>query len=214
MIFFPTGIKLSQLEYKCLLFLEADPEQWLLDVLSGKVRRRRDALIREWEPKFFADPKVAEFPTDDVDMSIFIMARSDYKSRLQTDTEALARSATNGGVASIKPPVPRLHNTERYRAKQRHNVVTLFPEGIVLDDIDCACLLAYIDDISDWILGALLGRISKGTKNLINKYHPIMAADSSVKNVTATEEGYITAIFSRSDYKDRSARDAAMVGLG
>jgi hypothetical protein len=78
--------------------------------------------------------------------------------------------------------------------------VTLFPSGLNCSDADANCILAYVQDLDDWVLGAILGRINKGKKNMIRQYLPIIFADPNTPDAPATEEGLIGAIASRPDY--------------
>jgi hypothetical protein len=186
---FKTGIIISNMEYQCLLYVEVDPEQWMRDTLKEKGRLRRDALIKEWRPRLFADPAVTELPADDEGLCALIMARSDYKTRLQKD-------------AALDPPEPPFRNNiARYETADRSGAtVTLFSDGMDITDIDVDCIMAYVQDLDDWILGALLGHINRGKKKMIAKYEPIIRADPSVTTMPATEDGLINMIVARSDY--------------
>jgi hypothetical protein len=189
MIIFPTGIVITDTENKGLLHIVADPEAWLLAATTEKARLRRDALIAEWRPRLFADPAVTELPADDEDLCTLIMARSDYKTRLQRDAD------------QEPPESPYRHNIARHAAIDRSGTtVTLFASGIDLTDTDTNCILAYIQDLSDWVLGALLGQINRGKKQMIAKYEPIIRADPAVTTMPATEDGLINMIAARSDY--------------
>ena len=190
MIIFPTGIAITDAENKGLLHIVADPEAWLLAAITEKARLRRDALINEWRPRLFADASVTELPADDEALCTLIMARSDYKTRLQQD------------AAQDPPESPYRHNIARHAAIDRSGTtVTLFASGIDLTDTDTNCILAYIQDLSDWVLGALLGQINRGKKKMIAKYEPIIRADPSVTTIPATEDGLINMIVARDDYK-------------
>ena len=190
MIIFPTGIVITDTENKGLLHIVADPEAWLLAAITEKARLRREALIAEWRPRLFADPAVTELPADDEDLCTLIMARSDYKTRLQQD------------AAQDPPESPYRHNIARHAAIDRSGTtVTLFASGIDLTDTDTNCILAYIQDLSDWVLGALLGQINRGKKQMIAKYEPIIRADPAVTTMPATEDGLINMIVARDDYK-------------
>ena len=190
MIIFPTGIVITDTENKGLLHIVADPEAWLLAAITEKARLRRDALINEWRPRLFADASVTELPADDEALCTLIMARSDYKTRLQQD------------AAQDPPESPYRHNIARHAAIDRSGTtVTLFASGIDLTDTDTNCILAYIQDLSDWVLGALLGQINRGKKKMIAKYEPIIRADPSVTTIPATEDGLINMIVARDDYK-------------
>jgi len=187
---FTDGIKLTEVEHHCLLYMVANPEQWLLDSITEKVKARRNALINEWRPKLFADPAVTELPADDHALCDLIMARDDYRSRSQRDAEA-------------DPPTdPDLGNIANYQAVNRTGTtVTLFASGIDVLDSDCDCILAYVYSLDNWVLGALMGQINRGKKRMIKEYHPIILADSSVTTMPATENGLIEMIVAREDYK-------------
>ena len=191
MIFFPTGLRITQTEQKALRHVEADPEAWLISAIQEKHTARRSALIAEWRPRLFADESLTELPADDHELCDLIMARDDYKTRLQQDAADPTALPTS------------THNRDRYAAKNRpiESSVILFPTGIEVLEADCACILAYVQDIEEWIYGALLGHINRGSKKMIAKYHPIILADPSVTTMPATEEGLINMIVARDDYK-------------
>ena len=80
------------------------------------------------------------------------------------------------------------------------STVTLFSSGITIPDLSGNCILAYVQNIEEWVYGALLGMINRGKKKMITKYHPIIMADASVATMPATEDGLITMILARADY--------------
>ena len=202
MIIFPTGIAITDTEHKSLLHTVSDPESWLRGAITEKARLRRDALITEWRPRLYADASVTELPASDDEMCALIMARDDYKTRLQQD-------------AAQDPPVPldryataKFEGTSRVGKTVRRPdrvpgdaTVTLFASGIDLSDTDTNCIMAYIQDLEDWVIGALMGQVNRGKKKMIAQYHPIIMADSSVTTMPATEDGLITMILARSDYQ-------------
>ena len=199
---FSDGIRITDSEHKCLLHVVADPETWLLDAITEKSRLRREALINDWRPRLFADPAVTELPTDDHALCDLIMARSDYKTRLQQD-------------AAQDPPVPLYkHATAKFEGTSRVGLtvrrpdrvpsdatVTLFPAGLDLSDIDSGCILAFVQDLDDWVIGALMGQINRGKKKMIQEWKPIILADPDVSTMPATEDGLINMIVARDDYK-------------
>jgi hypothetical protein len=190
MIIFSSGIVLTANENSTLLHIVSDPEAWLMAIITEKARLRRDALIAEWRPRLFADPAVTELPADSEALCVLIMARSDYKTRLQQD------------AAQDPPQSPSRHNIARHAAVDRSgSTVTLFASGINLTDTDTNCILAYIQDLDDWVLGALLGQVNRGKKKMIQQYHPIIMDDPSVTTMPATETGLINMIVARSDYQ-------------
>jgi hypothetical protein len=202
MILFSDGIQITEIEQKCLLHVEMNLEQWLHATISEKARLRRDALINEWRPKLYADASVTELPAADDELCALIMARDDYKTRLQQD-------------AAQDPPVPLYkHATAKFEGTSRVGLtvirpdrvpgdatVTLFAGGLDLSDTDTNCILAYVQDIEDWAIGALMGQVNRGKKQMIAQYHPIIMADASVTTMPATEDGLITMILARSDYQ-------------
>jgi hypothetical protein len=201
-IIFPSGIAITDTEHKSLLHIVSDPEAWLLASVTAKASVRRVALIKEWRPKLFADASVTELPADDEALCTLIMARSDYKTRLQQD------AAADPVIPTVKYNISKFEGTSRVGLTVRRPdrvpgdaTVTLFASGINLTDTDTNCILAYVQDLDDWVIGALMGQINRGKKKMIAQYHPIILADSSVTTMPATEDGLINMIVARSDYQ-------------
>ena len=187
---FSDGIKITEVENHCLLHVVPAPETWLLAAIIEKARLRRNALISEWQPRLFADDSVTELPADDEALCALIMARDDYKTRLQQDV------AIDPSASAVKD------NIAIYAAVDRSgSTVTLFANGIDLADVDVNCIMAYVQDLDDWVIGALMGQINKGKKTMIATYHPIIIADPRVITMPATEAGLINMIVARDDYK-------------
>ena len=163
MLIFPTGIKITDAENKGLRHMVADPEAWLLAAITEKARVRREALINEWRPRLFADASVTELPADDEALCTLIMARSDYKNRLQKD------AAEDPPVPTVKYNIAKFEGTSRAgQTLRRPNrvpgdaTVTLFASGIDLTDTDVNCIMAYVQDLEDWVIGALMGQVNRG----------------------------------------------------
>ena len=189
MIIFNTGIELTANENSCLLHAVSDAEAWLTGVIAEKAERRRDALIEEWRPRLYADASVTELPANSDDLATLILARSDYKTRAQQDAAADPVIATN------------TTQKDKYDAVSRSgSTVTLFSSGITIADLSGNCILAYVQNLEEWVYGALLGMINRGKKKMIAKYHPIIMDDDSVTTMPGTEDGLITMILARSDY--------------
>ena len=190
MILFPTGIKLTTNEMSSLQHVASDYETWLTAAITEKARLRRDALIQEWRPILYADSSVTELPADKHQLCALIMARDDYNTRLQQD-------------AAQDPPVPTSKtSTVIYAGTTREgSTVTLFADGLNLADVAANCVLAYIQNLEEWVIGALMGQVNRGKKKMISKYHPIIVDDPSVTVMPATEDGLITMILARSDYQ-------------
>jgi len=203
MIIFPTGIAITDTEHKSILHVVVDPEAWLLAAITEKVRLRRDALIKEWQPKLFNDESVTELPADAHALCDLIMARDDYKSRAE-------KIAEDPEASTLKHNIARFEGTSRVgltvrRPDRNPNdaTVILFPSGIDLADEDCHCILAYVADLDDWVIGALMGQINRGKKQMIDVWQPIILADSEVATMPATEDGFINMIVARDDYQTR-----------
>jgi len=202
MIIFSVGIKITGTEHKSLLHIVANPEEWLLAVITEKAKVRRNALIKEWQPKLFADPSVTDLPADAHALCTLIMARDDYKTRLQQDAEHDSSEPLHKHATAKFEGTSRVGLTvKRPDRVPGDATVTLFADGIDLADVDVNCILAYVQDLEDWIIGALMGQINRGKKKMIAQYEPIIRADSSVTMMPATEEGLINMIVARDDYK-------------
>jgi len=190
MILLSSGIIVTANENSCLLHIVPDVEAWLMDTITEKARLRRDALIEVWRPTLYADDSITELPANPDDLATLILARSDYKTRAQQDAAADSAVATS------------TTNKDKYDAVTRDgSTVTLFSSGITIADLAGNCILSFVQDLDEWIYGALMGQINRGKKKMIAKYHPIIMADSSVTTMPATEDGLITMILARDDYQ-------------
>jgi|TARA_R110002110_G_scaffold219250_2_gene433310 hypothetical protein len=186
MIIFSTGIVLTANENASLLHVVFDAETWLFSTITEKARLRKDALIQEWRPKLYADNSITELPANSDDLAALILARSDYKTRAQQD----AGEPTNTTNKDTYDGVTRSGST-----------VTLFGSGINLSDLAGNCILSSVQNLEEWVIGALMGQVNRGKKKMINKYHPIIMDDASVTTMPATEDGLITMILARDDYQ-------------
>jgi len=187
---FINGILITPNELQCIQHIESDAEAWLTGAIAEKAERRRDTLIKEWRPTLYADASVTELPADADDLATLILARSDYKTRLQQDAAADPVVATS------------TTQKDKYDAVSRSgSTVTLFGSGITIADLSGNCILAYVQNLEEWVYGAVLGMVNRGKKKMIAKYHPIIMADASVTTMPATEDGLITMILARSDYQ-------------
>ena len=184
------GIALTANENSCLLHMVPDAESWLAGTISEKARLRRDALIETWRPRLYADDSVAELPANPDDLATLILARSDYRTRAQLD-------------AASDPVIPIITTQkDKYDAVSRSgSTVTLFGSGLSLADLTGNVILSSIQNLEEWVYGALMGQVNRGKKKMIKQYHPIIMDDASVTTMPATEDGLITMILARSDYQ-------------
>jgi len=79
---------------------------------------------------------------------------------------------------------------------------------INISDLDEKILLNDLLDIDDWVQLAVLGKINNCKKRMANGATAVLKADASVETMPATDDGLISALLSRDDYKNRAERDA------
>ena len=80
---------------------------------------------------------------------------------------------------------------------------------ISISDLDEKILLNDLLDIDDWVQLAVLGKINNCKKRMANGATAVLKADASVEAMPATDDGLISALLARDDYKNRAERDAA-----
>ena len=184
---FASGIVLTATENSCLLHIASDAEAWVTSIVTEKAVLRRDALIAEWRPILYADASVTELPADEDDLATLILARDDYQTRVQKD-------------AAISEPISTFQRDKYAAVTRSGSTVTLFSSGITIADLSANCILAYVQNLEEWVMGALMGQVNRGKKKMIAKYEPIIRADPDVTTMPATEDGLITMILARADY--------------
>jgi hypothetical protein len=190
MLIFPNGIVLTANENSSLLHMVSNAEAWVTSTITEKARLRRDALIKDWRPILYADDSVTELPAHDDDLATLILARSDYRTRAQKDS-----------AADPVVPVSTVQRSKYAAVSRSGSTVTLFSSGITIANLSANCMLAYVQNLEEWTIGAVMGQVNRGKKKMIAQYHPVIMADSSVTTMPATEDGLITMILGRSDYQ-------------
>ena len=78
-----------------------------------------------------------------------------------------------------------------------------------ISDADQSILLNDLLDIDAWVQSAVVGKINNCKKRMAIESTAILKADASVETMPATDDGLITALLARDDYKTRAERDAA-----
>ena len=78
-----------------------------------------------------------------------------------------------------------------------------------ISDLNEKILLNDLLDIDDWVQLAVLGKINNCKKRMANGATAVLKADASVETMPATDDGLISALLARDDYKNRAERDAA-----
>ena len=62
-------------------------------------------------------------------------------------------------------------------------------------------------DIDDWVQQAVIGKINNCKKRMAQEATQVLKADASVTNMPADDDGLISALAARSDYKNRVERE-------
>lgn len=78
---------------------------------------------------------------------------------------------------------------------------------IEISAIDLKCLKNDLMDPEDWFVKALKGKINNCKKRLIKEWYPKLMKDPNIDTIPANEEDLLILIFSRPDYKNRTARE-------
>jgi len=88
------GKTLSTTEESVLKNDLLDIQDWWDGALAGKINNCKKRMIQQWHPKLIADPEVESIPANEDDLIAFIVARDDYKNRVERDA---AQAAEMGG---------------------------------------------------------------------------------------------------------------------
>ena len=78
-----------------------------------------------------------------------------------------------------------------------------------INDLNEKILLNDLLGIDDWVQAAVVGKVNNCKKRMANDATAVLKADASVETMPATDDGLITALLARDDYKTRAERDAA-----
>ena len=65
-----------------------DVNEWIQNAVIGKINNCKKRMITEWQPKLFNDPAVTNIPATEDEFITAVVARDDYKSRIDRDAEA------------------------------------------------------------------------------------------------------------------------------
>ena len=77
-----------------------------------------------------------------------------------------------------------------------------------ISDADEKAMLNDLLDIDDWVQKAVVGKVNNCKKRMAAQAAAVLKADARVETMPATDDGLITALVARPDYKNRAARDA------
>ena len=81
---------------------------------------------------------------------------------------------------------------------------------VEVDDTDQKVLKNDLLDINNWVQAAMIGKINNCWKRMQRDWTTkLMDDDSFTDSIPSNKADFVTLVTSRSDYKDRKARDAA-----
>jgi len=81
-------VNISDAEEACLKNDLLDINDWIQKAVIGKINNCRKRLIKEWQPKLFADPNVTSIPGDEVGFVDMVFTHPDYKDRVTREEES------------------------------------------------------------------------------------------------------------------------------
>ncbi len=84
-------VNISDAEEACLKNDLLDIDDWVQKAVIGKIKNCKKRLIREWQPKMFADPNVTSIPGDEDGFVDAVFAHPDYKDRTERDANSQTR---------------------------------------------------------------------------------------------------------------------------
>ena len=64
-----------------------DVDTWIQDAVIGKINNCKKRMVNEWQPILFNDPTVTSIPATQDDFITAVVARADYKNRVDRDAE-------------------------------------------------------------------------------------------------------------------------------
>jgi len=65
-----------------------DIDTWIQDAVTGKINNCKKRMVNQWQPILFADESVESIPANDDDFIALVVARDDYKTRVERDAES------------------------------------------------------------------------------------------------------------------------------
>lgn len=80
-------VNISDADEACLKNDLLDIDNWVQKAIRGKINQCKKRLIREWYPKFMADPTETDMPADEERFIAAVLARPDYKDRTAREGE-------------------------------------------------------------------------------------------------------------------------------
>ena len=63
-----------------------DIQDWVIKALNGKIAACKKRMLAQWLPILYADDSVTTIPANEDDLIALIVARDDYKTRKESET--------------------------------------------------------------------------------------------------------------------------------
>jgi len=92
-------ITFTDAQEKCIANDIVDFDEWLQADADGRANKSKKEILKEWQPKLFADPAVTTFPAVESEFLAAVFARADYKDRAARDAETKAEAEARKAAA-------------------------------------------------------------------------------------------------------------------
>ena len=63
-----------------------DVQDWVIKALNGKIAACKKRMLAQWLPIIYADDSVTSIPANEDDLIALIVARDDYKTRKESES--------------------------------------------------------------------------------------------------------------------------------
>ena len=63
-----------------------DIQDWVIKALNGKIAACKKRMLAQWLPILYADDSVTSIPANEDDLIALIVARDDYKTRKESES--------------------------------------------------------------------------------------------------------------------------------
>ena len=84
-------VTLSDMNMKILANELLDVDDWIQMAVDGKLQAVKTRMIADWHNKLLADPDVESIPANEDALIDMIVARDDYKTAVQRESEEAAK---------------------------------------------------------------------------------------------------------------------------
>ena len=84
-------VTISDMNMKILANELLDVDDWIQMAVDGKLQAVKTRMLAEWHTKLLADPDVESIPANEDALIDMIVARDDYKTAVQRESEEAAK---------------------------------------------------------------------------------------------------------------------------